>query len=43
VAVPSDDQAITAVGRWDRAVVWFTVHVITCERVLTDNGSHYES
>ncbi len=38
-----DEQATTAVGFWHRAVAWFRAHGITCERVLTDNGSCYKS
>ena len=38
-----DEQAVTAVGFWHRAVAWFQLHGITCERVLTDNGSCYKS
>jgi transposase InsO family protein len=38
-----DEQAVTAVGFWHRAVAWFSLHGITCERVLTDNGSCYKS
>jgi transposase InsO family protein len=38
-----NEQAITAVGFWHRAVAWFQLHGIKCERVLTDNGSCYKS
>jgi transposase InsO family protein len=38
-----DEQAITAAGFWHRAVTWFQSHGITCERVLTDNGSCYKA
>ena len=38
-----DETAATAVGFWQRAVAWFDAHGITCERVLTDNGSAYKS
>ena len=38
-----DEQAVTAAAFWHRAVVWFALHGITCERVLTDNGSCYKS
>jgi transposase InsO family protein len=38
-----DEQALTAVGFWHRAVAWFRAHGIDCERVLTDNGSCYRS
>jgi transposase InsO family protein len=38
-----DEQAITAVGFWHRAVSWFGLHGVICERVLTDNGSCYKS
>ena len=36
-------QAVTAAGFWHRAVAWFADHGITCERVITDNGSCYRS
>ena len=39
----NDEQAATAAGFWGRAAAWFTDHGITCERVLTDNGSCYRS
>jgi transposase InsO family protein len=38
-----DEQAVTAAGFWHRAVAWFNAHGISCERVLTDNGSCYKS
>ena len=38
-----DEQAGTAVAFWLRAARWFAYHGITCERVLTDNGSCYRS
>ena len=38
-----DEQAVTAAGFWHRAFAWFLLHGITCERVLTDNGSCYKS
>lgn len=38
-----DEQAITAAGFWARAVAWFAMLGITCERVITDNGSCYRS
>jgi len=41
--IHDDEQAITAVGFWHRAVAWFAAHGVTCERVLTDNGSCYKS
>lgn len=41
--IHDDEQAITAVGFWHRAVAWFSAHGITCERVITDNGSCYKS
>ena len=41
--IHNDEQAVTAVGFWKRAVAWFNQHGIDCERVLTDNGSCYKS
>jgi len=38
-----NEQAITAVAFWHRAVAWFASIGITCERVITDNGSCYKS
>ena len=38
-----NEQAITAAGFWARAAAWFTSIGITCERVITDNGSCYRS
>jgi transposase InsO family protein len=38
-----DEQAATAAAFWLRAAAWFADHGITCERVLTDNGSCYRS
>jgi transposase InsO family protein len=38
-----DEQAVTAAGFWARAVAWFATIGITCERVITDNGSCYRS
>ena len=38
-----DEQAVTAAAFWHRAVVWFALHGIECERVLTDNGPCYKS
>ncbi len=37
-----DETAATAVGFWRRAVTWFAAHGITCERVITDNGTCYK-
>jgi transposase InsO family protein len=39
----NDEQAATAAAFWARAVLWFSSIGITCERVLTDNGSCYRS
>lgn len=39
----NDEQALTAAGFWIRAVAWFDSVGITCERVITDNGSCYRS
>jgi transposase InsO family protein len=41
--VLADEQAETAAAFWTRAIAWFTVHGVTIERVLTDNGSCYRS
>ena len=41
--VLGDEQAVTAVGFWQRAHAWFAAHGITVERVLTDNGACYRS
>ena len=38
-----DEQATTAAAFWHRAVLWFALRGVTCERVLTDNGSCYRS
>jgi transposase InsO family protein len=38
-----DEQAVTAAGFWKRAASWFNHIGITCERVITDNGSCYRS
>ena len=38
-----DEQATTAAAFWARAAGWFTSIGITCERVITDNGSCYRS
>jgi transposase InsO family protein len=38
-----DEQADTAAAFWARAVLWFSLHGITIERVLTDNGACYRS
>src|SRR5687768_16229353 len=39
----NDEQAATAAAFWARAVGFFAAHGVTCERVLTDNGSCYRS
>jgi transposase InsO family protein len=41
--VLDDEQAVTAIGFWERACDFFTAHDITIERILTDNGSCYRS
>jgi len=38
-----DEQATTAAEFWTRAAAWFNARNITCERVITDNGSCYRS
>ncbi len=39
----NDEKAVTAVVFWARAAAWFAQHGITCERVITVNGSCYRS
>ncbi len=41
--IHANEQAVTAVGFWQRANAWFNAHGITVERVITDNGSCYKS
>lgn len=41
--IHTNEQALTAVGFWQRANTWFNQHDITVERVITDNGSAYKS
>jgi hypothetical protein len=41
--IHSNEQAITAVGFWNRANTYFTQLGITIERVITDNGLGYRS
>jgi transposase InsO family protein len=41
--IHDDEKAVTAAAFWHRAVAWFAAHGVTCERVLTDNGSCYKS
>jgi transposase InsO family protein len=38
-----DEQATTAAAFWTRAVLWFELHGVLIERVLTDNGACYRS
>jgi transposase InsO family protein len=38
-----DEQAATAAAFWTRAALWFAIRGVTCERVITDNGSCYRS
>ncbi|MCP3994764.1 MAG: IS481 family transposase, partial [bacterium] len=38
-----DEKATTAAGFWIRAAAWYQTLGITCERVITDNGSCYRS
>ena len=40
--VLDDEQAATAAGFWTRAAAWFVGHGITCQRVITDNGTYYK-
>lgn len=39
----TDEKAVTAAGFWRRAATWYPSIGITCERVITDNGSCYKS
>lgn len=41
--IHSDEQAVTAAGFWTRAAAFYSSLGITCERVITDNGSCYRS
>jgi transposase InsO family protein len=41
--IQADERKETAVAFWHRARAWFTAAGITIERVLTDNGSCYNS
>ena len=43
VEVLPDEQQTTTVGFLVRAVSWFNSQGITCQRVLSDNGSAYRS
>jgi transposase InsO family protein len=43
VEVLPDEQKATTVGFLLRAVAWFSQQGITCQRVLSDNGSAYRS
>ncbi|MBM5802334.1 MAG: DDE-type integrase/transposase/recombinase, partial [Cyanobacteria bacterium K_DeepCast_35m_m2_023] len=43
VEVLPDEQQATTVGFLVRAVAWFNSQGITCQRVLSDNGSAYRS
>ena len=38
-----NEQAVTAAGFWTRAAAWYQSIGIKCERVITDNGSCYQS
>ena len=41
--IHTDEKADTPAGFWRRAAAWFGSLGITCERVITDNGSCYRS
>ena len=43
VEVLPDEKAVTTIGSLERAVAWFASIGISCERVITDNGSCYKS
>ena len=38
-----NERAATAAGFWRRAAAWYASIGITCERVITDNGSCFRS
>jgi transposase InsO family protein len=41
--IHDDEKAVTAIGVLQRSVSWFAARGITVERVLSDNGSAYNS
>jgi transposase InsO family protein len=41
--IHTDERGVTAAGFWHRAVAWFATQGISCQRVLSDNGSCYKS
>jgi len=41
--IHDNEQAVTAAGFWARAQAWYSSIGISCERVITDNGSCYRS
>jgi transposase InsO family protein len=41
--VLDNEQAASAAAFWARAVLWFELHGVVIERVLTDNGACYRS
>ena len=41
--IHTDERGITAAGFWARAAAFFATLGISCERVLSDNGSCYKS
>jgi transposase InsO family protein len=41
--IHKNEQAVTAAGFWKRAAAWYASIGITCQRVITDNGSCYRS
>ena len=41
--IHTDERGVTAAAFWQRAVAWFAARGISCERVLSDNGSCYKS
>ena len=38
-----NERAVTTVGLWERALVWFAERGVSVRAVLTDNGSCYRS
>ena len=41
--IHTNETAVTAAGFWRRAAAWYQTIGISCERVITDNGSAYRS
>ena len=41
--IHTDERAVTAAAFWSRAAAWFAALGVSCERVISDNGSCYKS